>query len=265
MAAKCATGRILNASISKIVQNKMTVPEEFEEWHAYNERFLTLISKPPSKLTHHELKPHLNTLLVDMDYLPHVNRYVNAHLNVSTARKARKVYTLLDLYSAQDPLRHWYLQQMRETLEAMFERYPEFMKQTVPMKFILDGFDRHVREMKRQTYNLYRRVVVPAATNMNLLAYYCPGRLPSLDLALTRHSLPSPYMRAASVEVIRLPDGEVALLHQQGGRAYFLGQSRQAVQNGPPHPDVLQPSLHHGYPGRSAHWILLPRRKIKIP
>ncbi|KAG0727664.1 hypothetical protein GWK47_034176 [Chionoecetes opilio] len=125
---------------------------------------------------------------------------------------------------------------------------------------------------------------------MNLLAYSPPGRLPPLA-GPPRHPLP-PYgvslrlgglstqeipfsnavlpgaahlpspcqhgalffdsQRAASVEVIRLPDGEVALLHKQGGRAYFLGQSRQAVQNGPPHPDVLQPSLHHGYPGRSA-------------
>ena len=40
----------------------------------------------------------------------------------------------------------------------------------------------------------YRRVLVPAPSNLNLLAFYRPGRHPSLDEALIRHSLPPPFL-----------------------------------------------------------------------
>ena len=91
----------------------MGVPDEFSEWHAYNERFLAHISTSPAHLNRSHIKPHLNYLLVGLDFLPQVNSYLDAHLaTVSSEEQARRVFTLLDLFSAQEPLRHRHLKQV---------------------------------------------------------------------------------------------------------------------------------------------------------
>lgn len=311
----------------------MAAPKEYAAWHTYNKRFLAHISTPPSALHPEELKTHLSTLLRDLHFLPVVNAYLDTHLGqVNTESQAHTILTLLDLYSAQEPHRQRYLQQLRQRFVEAFDSYPDLMKPTVSTQFFLDGYDRHLKQMKRDTHALYERVLVPAPDNLDLVSYYDPGRLPSLDLALTRHGLPSPllvldkeqwyqlrqandpflslslhlstweltlanhslqhahfrfkevdkpltmsyrvqsamlpdttqlsypcrhhslcfdYQRAAEVKVVGLTNGEVALIHKHGSKAYFLhGAGRFA--------DV-QPKLHHRYPGPSAHWVLIPQ------
>ncbi|MPC64928.1 hypothetical protein E2C01_059050 [Portunus trituberculatus] len=76
-------------------------------------RFLHHINIHPSKLKENEIKPHLYTLLKKLDFLTLVEDYLNKKLgNVRTEEQARRVFTLLDLLSAQEPLRMRYLKQV---------------------------------------------------------------------------------------------------------------------------------------------------------
>ncbi|XP_050702639.1 uncharacterized protein LOC126988487 isoform X2 [Eriocheir sinensis] len=225
----------------------MAAPKEYAAWHTYNKRFLAHISTPPSALHPEELKTHLSTLLRDLHFLPVVNAYLDTHLGqVNTESQAHTILTLLDLYSAQEPHRQRYLQQLRQRFVEAFDSYPDLMKPTVSTQFFLDGYDRHLKQMKRDTHALYERVLVPAPDNLDLVSYYDPGRLPSLDLALTRHGLPSPLL---------VQGGGQAAYHELPGPECNVARYHSAVLPLPtPQPMLRLSESRRGQSGRVDQW-----------
>ncbi|XP_045110621.1 uncharacterized protein LOC123504274 [Portunus trituberculatus] len=179
-------------------KKSLKIPKEFLQWDRFNKRFLHHINIHPSKLKENEIKPHLYTLLKKLDFLTLVEDYLNKKLgNVRTEEQARRVFTLLDLLSAQEPLRMRYLKQMREALVSLFERHPNAAKHTIPSHFILGAFDRHVKARKRRAMAVLRRVMVGSPETITTLVHYKAGRYSALDHTLRRHAIANPFMEVS--------------------------------------------------------------------
>ncbi|XP_063853708.1 uncharacterized protein LOC135096268 isoform X1 [Scylla paramamosain] len=180
---------------NKADKKEVSVPKEFSEWDKFNKLFLHHISKKPSKLKEEDIKPHLYTLLKTLEFLTVVDKYLDENLaSVRSEEEARRVFTLLDLFSAQEPHRLRYLKQMRDALTALFMTDPEAAKHTIPSHFILDAFDRHIQARQRRTQAVLRRVMVGNPDNLNTLVHYRPGRYLALDSVLRLHNIPSPFL-----------------------------------------------------------------------
>lgn len=176
----------------------LKVPKEFSQWDKFNKEFLKHIGIKPSKLKEEEIKPHLYALLKTLDFLSLVEHYLDDNLaNVGSEEEARRVFTLLDLFSAQEPLRQRYLKQMREALVSLFKRRPDAAKQTVPAQFILAAYDRHMKARERRSLAVLRRVMVGSPDNINTLVHYRPGRYPALDRSLSRSNISSPFLEVS--------------------------------------------------------------------
>lgn len=122
----------------------------------YADRVLTYLESDPLQMTMEELKPHVRSLLQELDFLKVVEDFVADHLGVKTPCEAHALYNLLDLYSALEDRRQTHLQKVMERLlleASMFQDIPG--RQLNPLSFLVKGFAIHIKRFRDRMTRMY--------------------------------------------------------------------------------------------------------------
>ncbi|XP_066944944.1 uncharacterized protein [Macrobrachium rosenbergii] len=254
----------------------------------YADRVLTYLESDPLQMTMEELKPHVRSLLQELDFLKVVEDFVADHLGVKTPCEAHALYNLLDLYSALEDRRQTHLQkEMIDTswYQLRLADHPEYKLAAVQegqrwsavveessywsaaesltlstsSPSVRDVWTRNssrLREDAKSSLFLFKRVPDQYRNGEFALSVFKePNRKLYLSIPCTSGSHGRKYhphfgsdlKRSAKISLVRLPEGEVAIVQRMKTGLRFLHWSPDAQR-------YLRASCR--YPGRAAHWIL---------